>query len=105
MTVREDGKPSKTIIETLSFDGKLSLVKAILVTGRTHQIRVHLAAIGHPVVGDQTYGLAGPQPLSRQFLHASRLGFTLLNGEYRTFECPLPEDLAKLLSQLSPDNE
>jgi len=70
-------------------------------TGRTHQIRVHLAAIGYPVVGDSVYGVKSPH-LSRQFLHACRLGFKLpSNGEYVEFKSELPEDLERALAGIS----
>ena len=61
------------MIEPLPAD---TYVRARLETGRTHQIRVHFAAIGHPVAGDPEYGAAGRHGLERQFLHAARLGFT-----------------------------
>jgi 23S rRNA pseudouridine1911/1915/1917 synthase len=83
-----------------------SLVRATLETGRTHQIRVHLASIGHPVLGDPVYGKrtlkdAARLGLRRQFLHAHRLGFTLpSSGEWREFVSPLPEDLAGVLERL-----
>jgi 23S rRNA pseudouridine1911/1915/1917 synthase len=83
-----------------------SLVRATLDTGRTHQIRVHLASIGHPVLGDPVYGKrtlkdAARLGLRRQFLHAHRLGFTLPSSdEWREFVSPLPEDLAGVLERL-----
>jgi 23S rRNA pseudouridine1911/1915/1917 synthase len=79
-----------------------TLVDVRLLTGRTHQIRVHFAHLGHPVVGDSVYGrrrkrLACP----RQFLHACRLGFHRPgDGEWMCFERPLPPDLKQVLSQL-----
>jgi 23S rRNA pseudouridine1911/1915/1917 synthase len=79
-----------------------TLVDVRLLTGRTHQIRVHFAHLGHPVVGDNVYGrrrkrLACP----RQFLHACRLGFHRpSDGEWMCFERPLPPDLEQVLSQL-----
>lgn len=69
-------------------------------TGRTHQIRVHLAAIQHPVAGDALYG-AKATSLTRQFLHASHLQFKKLDGTVMNFESPLPEELAKFLESLS----
>jgi 23S rRNA pseudouridine1911/1915/1917 synthase len=78
-----------------------TLLECRPVTGRTHQIRVHLAAIGCPVVGDQTYGRRRPTlPLERHFLHAARLTFRLPSGEVRTFEAPLPDDLRAVLAAL-----
>ena len=67
-----------------------------LETGRTHQIRVHLAAIGLPVVGDPLYGVAGELGLDRQFLHAARLAFPHpFTGERVEAESPLPPDLER----------
>ncbi|MBN1176958.1 MAG: RluA family pseudouridine synthase, partial [Dehalococcoidales bacterium] len=67
----------------------------------THQIRVHLGAIGFPVVGDAAYGVKSPH-LARQFLHAARLGFKLPStGEYVEFESPLPPDLDRALKEIA----
>ena len=76
-----------------------SLLHLKLETGRTHQIRVHLAAIGHPVLGDPLYGVPGTQVgLRRQFLHAARLGFTHpIDGRHMQLESELPPDLAAAL--------
>lgn len=75
-----------------------SLLEVKLETGRTHQIRVHLEAIGHPVVGDITYGGPRRYGLERQFLHSSGLGFVHpRTGEEFTFTAPLPPDLAGAL--------
>jgi 23S rRNA pseudouridine1911/1915/1917 synthase len=69
-------------------------VRVVLETGRTHQIRVHMAAIGHPVSGDPVYGVAGRYGLDRQFLHAQRLAFVHpVTGEQLDVRSPLPEDL------------
>jgi 23S rRNA pseudouridine1911/1915/1917 synthase len=85
------------VIETLTAD---TLVHARLETGRTHQIRVHFAAIGHPVVGDPEYGGRGRHGLERQFLHASRLAFTHpSSGEPMEFASELPEDLRGALER------
>jgi 23S rRNA pseudouridine1911/1915/1917 synthase len=78
-----------------------SLVDIRPLTGRTHQIRVHFAAIGHPVVGDRVYGRASAL-LKRQFLHAYRLSFRHpVDGRPLEFESPLPEDLLHALSRLA----
>ena len=75
-----------------------SLLRLRLETGRTHQIRVHLQAIGHPVAGDPDYGQAGMLGLQRQFLHASRLAFAHpLSGERVEVRSPLPGDLEAAL--------
>lgn len=86
-----------TVLETLPAD---SLVEARLETGRTHQIRAHFAAIGHPVAGDPRYGHAGRHGLERQFLHSARLGLEHpFSGEALEFESELPEDLARALER------
>ncbi len=75
-----------------------SLLRIRLETGRTHQIRVHMQAIGHPVVGDATYGGAQKYDLTRQFLHAARLAFTHpVSGEPVDQTSPLPDDLQHAL--------
>ncbi|MGA8218675.1 MAG: RluA family pseudouridine synthase [Solirubrobacterales bacterium] len=85
------------VIDALPGD---TLVHARLETGRTHQIRVHFAAIGHPVAGDPEYGTRGRHGLERQFLHASRLGFTHPRTEERLeFTSALPEDLREALAR------
>jgi 23S rRNA pseudouridine1911/1915/1917 synthase len=77
---------------------RTSLLRVVLDTGRTHQIRVHLAAIGLPVAGDPVYGTAGAYGLKRQFLHAARLSFTHpVTGETVEVSSPLPEDLTAAL--------
>ncbi|MDO8189564.1 RluA family pseudouridine synthase [Conexibacter sp. JD483] len=78
-----------------------ALLRVVLETGRTHQIRVHLQAIGYPVVGDPEYGRAGRFGLQRQFLHATRLAFEHpLSGEQVDVSAPLPPDLAAVLARL-----
>jgi 23S rRNA pseudouridine1911/1915/1917 synthase len=77
-----------------------SLLRIVLDTGRTHQIRVHLAAIGHPVCGDRQYGTARVYGLERQFLHATRLAFEHpVSGDELDISSPLPEDLAVALAR------
>jgi 23S rRNA pseudouridine1911/1915/1917 synthase len=79
---------------------KASLLSLLLETGRTHQIRVHLQAIGHPVCGDPEYGTAGLYGLERQFLHATRLAFEHpISGEALEFTAPLPTDLQAALER------
>ena len=78
--------------------GEVSLLSLRLDTGRTHQIRVHLQAIGHPVCGDPEYGRAAVLGLSRQFLHATRLAFEHpITGERLELTSPLPDDLRAAL--------
>lgn len=86
-----------TLLESLPAD---ALVEVRLETGRTHQIRAHFAAIGHPVAGDPRYGHGGRHGLERQFLHSARLGFRHpMSGEELEFESPLPDDLAQALAR------
>ena len=85
------------VIEVLPAD---TLVHARLETGRTHQIRVHFAAIGHPVAGDPEYGSRGRHGLDRQFLHASRLAFRHpRTGKQMEFSSELPPDLTAALDR------
>ncbi len=95
-----DARTHFEVVETFPTD---TLVEARLETGRTHQIRAHFAAIGHPVAGDSRYGHAGRHGLERQFLHSAKLGFRHpMSGERMDFASELPEDLASLLESL-PD--
>ena len=97
----EGGRPSLTHFVVLRRYARHTLLECRPVTGRTHQIRVHLAAIGVPVVGDRVYGRRPPSiDLDRHFLHAARLTFRLPDGTSRTFEAPLPESLAQTLRTL-----
>jgi 23S rRNA pseudouridine1911/1915/1917 synthase len=104
MAVREGGREARTSYETVQeFDDPVvTLLECRLETGRTHQIRVHLAAIGHPVVGDAAYrGARASLPLPRLFLHATVLEFAHpVSNEPMRFEEPLPEELATLLATL-----
>jgi 23S rRNA pseudouridine1911/1915/1917 synthase len=106
MGVVVDGKAARTRFEVKSkFDLPLpsSLVECNLETGRTHQIRVHLESIGHPVVGDSTYGgarssLSAPRPM----LHAAQLAFVHpVSGESMSFEAEMPDDMKALLARCS----
>jgi 23S rRNA pseudouridine1911/1915/1917 synthase len=99
------GRPSVTHYDTLEAFPAASLVEVRLETGRTHQIRVHFAALRHPCVGDLTYGadptLSARLGLQRQWLHARRLGFAHpATGSYVEFECPYPADLSHALGVL-----
>jgi 23S rRNA pseudouridine1911/1915/1917 synthase len=100
MAVVSKGREARTEYRVLRYIGDYTLLEIRPRTGRTHQIRVHLAAIGFPVVGDATYGVTFPH-LSRQFLHASRLGFSLPStGKHVEFTSPLPPDLEKALKDI-----
>lgn len=103
--VIEDGRPSVTHYQVLEAFGKASLVEVHLETGRTHQIRVHFAALRHPCAGDLTYGadprLAASLGLTRQWLHARQLGFDHpRTGERVTVISDYPQDLAHALEIL-----
>jgi 23S rRNA pseudouridine1911/1915/1917 synthase len=100
MAVVSQGREARTEYRVIRYVGNYTLLEVRLETGRTHQIRVHLAAIGYPVVGDKVYGAKSPH-LSRQFVHASRLGFRLpATGEYVEFTSELPADLAQALRDI-----
>src|SRR5205823_10819972 len=99
------GRPSVTHYDTLEAFPSASLVDVELETGRTHQIRVHFAALRHPCLGDLTYGadpvLAARLGLTRQWLHAVRLGFPHpVDGRWMEFTSPYPDDLARALTLL-----
>lgn len=105
MAVTADGRPSVTGYRVRErFDG-WTLLELDLITGRTHQIRVHLEAIGHPVAGDPVYGTGtshrGPTGLGRMFLHAWRLEFNSpADGRLIRVEAPLPQELETALDDL-----
>jgi 23S rRNA pseudouridine1911/1915/1917 synthase len=89
-----------TNFEIVEAMGRHTLMRVVLETGRTHQIRVHLAAIDLPVSGDPTYGVEGDLGLERQFLHAARLAFPHpFTGEPVETESPLPPDLQAALEE------
>ena len=94
-------REARTHFRVLERLGDLTLVEARLDTGRTHQIRVHFLAIGHPVAGDPTYARRDTLGLGRQFLHSHRLSFVHpMTGEAIDVESPLPADLAAVLAGL-----
>lgn len=99
--VRSDGKACATNYEVVRRAGGLSLVRLVLETGRTHQIRVHMAAIGCPVYGDFLYGVERREVLPDRFaLHSARMCFLHpLTGEEMEFSSPLPEELAGLMDE------
>lgn len=109
----EQGKPSRTRVRPVEIFARASLVEAEPLTGRTHQIRVHLLHLGHPLLVDHQYGRAEPLTekelggagdavvLARTPLHAARLEWPALPGvEARAFEAPLPEDMSRALALL-----
>ncbi len=95
-----EGREARTNYHVLRHIGGYSLIEVRPETGRTHQIRVHLSAIGYPVFGDRVYG-AKSDKLPRLFLHACRLGFKLPStGEYKEFTSKLPPDLERVLEEI-----
>ena len=105
----EGGKSAKTTLVRLARFDSVDLLRAQLHTGRTHQIRVHLASIGHPVIGDDTYGGGGGRrvvalPPKRHFLHAAWLRFRHpVTGADLDLRSPLPADLRTALAQVARD--
>ncbi len=101
MAVAERGKHAVTHFRVVEWFEHYSYLSLRLETGRTHQIRVHLAYIGHPLAGDPVYGPRHTLDISGQALHASKLGFTHpVSGERLVFEAPLPLDMERLLELL-----
>jgi 23S rRNA pseudouridine1911/1915/1917 synthase len=101
MAIVEAGKEATTRYKVRQYLNNYTLVEVTPVTGRTHQIRIHLSAIGCPVIGDPLYGIKTAH-LNRQFVHAYRLGFRLPSTkQYREFTSPLPMDLEQALEYLA----
>ena len=108
MAILEGGRASVTHYETLEAHRAATLLQVHLETGRTHQIRVHMSAIGHPCVGDPLYGadpvLSARLGLGRQWLHAVGLGFTHpTRGDHVEFSSPYPADLQRALDLVRAD--
>lgn len=109
MAIVNSGKSAKTDFQRLGRFGAGDLLRAHLYTGRTHQIRVHLASVGHPVMGDDVYGGGGGRRLSmlppkRHFLHAAWLRFRHpVTGVALDFRAPLPEELRRSLGAVSEE--
>jgi 23S rRNA pseudouridine1911/1915/1917 synthase len=98
MAVVASGRQARTTYKIKEYLNGYTLLDITIETGRTHQIRVHLSAIGYPVIGDAVYGVRSLY-VKRQFVHAYRLGFRLpSSGEYREFSCELPPDLKQALA-------
>ena len=112
-TARRARSATTRVTKSLHLPG-VSLIHVAIATGRTHQIRVHLSEIGHPIVGDATYGglrrrvMGDLRPLlslDRPFLHAFRLMFHHpADGRKMEFEAPLPQDLQTVLDQIVPED-
>lgn len=94
--VGPNGKTATTHYKVLTSNGSYSLLELTPKTGRTHQLRVHLAQLGHPIVGDVLYG---GQPAPRTFLHAYSLELTLPNKKSKTFSTPVPASFNAMLDQ------
>lgn len=103
--IDENGKPSITEWKLAQkLGGNFSLLNVFPYTGRTHQIRVHLHKIGHPVVGDNLYVFKRQRPplgVTRQQLHASKLTLKLPSDKRKTFQAPLPQDFIRIINKLS----
>lgn len=100
MAVVKEGHEARTRYQVIKYLDGYTLLEVMPETGRTHQIRVHLAAIGYPIVGDAVYGVKSPY-LSRQFLHAHKLSFKLpSSGNQVEFKSELPEDLVRALREI-----
>jgi 23S rRNA pseudouridine1911/1915/1917 synthase len=102
MAISASGREAITRYQVIKYLQDVTLVEVRPATGRTHQIRVHFASVGHPLVGDATYGKPDTR-LSRHFLHASLLGFKLpATGEYIEFSSEMPDELQEFLVLLEP---
>ena len=103
MAITEKGREAITRYRVMRYYAVHTLVEIRPTTGRTHQIRVHFASLGYPLVGDATYGKSDRR-LNRHFLHASKLGFTHPSkGEFMEFMSSLPSELAAFLKSVFPD--
>ncbi len=97
--VREDGKRAVTEYEVLSQEDGFDVVRLRLLTGRTHQIRVHMAHLGHPLLGDDFYG-GKTDRIARQALHAADVSFIHpVTGERMAFSLPIPEDMVSVVRE------
>jgi len=93
------GRAAKTDYRVIRSSDQVSLIECRLHSGRTHQIRVHLHHLGHPVLGDKIYALRFAKNLPRQMLHAWKLGFRHpRTGEWKNFEAPLPSDFVEAMA-------
>ena len=106
VSVSEEGMPSRTVFSLAEQGERASLVEADLKTGRTHQIRVHLAHLGFPIIGDEKYGdfalnkALAKAGFKRMYLHAARMTFTHPEGKPMTIESPLPEAFNELIKHM-----
>ncbi|MBN1549327.1 RluA family pseudouridine synthase [Candidatus Babeliales bacterium] len=95
---RKTARFAQTFYKVIQYFENAALIECVPATGRTHQIRVHLAALGHPLLGDTTYG-TGSKLIKRHALHAHTLAFTFNEKEY-SFECPVPKDFETAIKRL-----
>ena len=96
--VRADGLPSLTEYETLQVSGRFTLLRLRPQTGRTHQLRVHMAYLGHPLAGDWLYGTEDKTLIARPALHSYELWFTQpVTGQELHFTAPIPQDMQRLM--------
>lgn len=108
IVTEDDGAPALTCYRVLAYgaapdERPLTLVSAVPVTGRTHQLRVHFAHLGHPILGDFLYGEEGDALIGRQALHCRKTAFRHpVTGDMMTFRAAPPEDFAALLAYFSP---
>lgn len=99
----QSGKTARTDFERLASDASSCYVRCILHTGRTHQIRVHMASLGHPLIADTVYGGSALFGMGRQALHATRLAFLHpATGESLQFDAPVAADMAQALLHFGP---
>ena len=102
-TASRRGRAAKTEYRVLSSSNEMSLVECKLHSGRTHQVRVHLQHLGHPVLGDKVYGKKNAKAFPRQMLHAWKLGFQHpRTSEWKNFEATLPNDFENAIKSLPP---
>ena len=105
MAVHHAGRPARTDVEVVAARAGLTAVQCKLHTGRTHQIRVHLAHLGHPLLADRLYGGAPGLQVERQALHAWKLSFDHpVHGSRVEFVRPPPQDLAQAWVRLAPSH-
>jgi len=105
MAIVEGGREAMTDFRVVERLAGATVLELSLRTGRTHQIRVHLASIGHPIIGDTVYGRPDPL-LARPALHAMRLRLRHpADGAERTYESPVPEELIAAAARLRPASE
>ena len=102
-SIRADGQPAQTTYETLACREGLTLLRLIPHTGRTHQLRLHMAAVGFPLLGDWLYGVEDPTVISRPALHSALLRLRHpVTGAEREWTAPLPEDMARFFPSAPP---